>query len=578
MVTWRLIRSLVGVVFTFGGVTSLVAAEPINILDLVHPDSALVLEVQDMERAWSTLNSGQLLQRLRAYQPFQQFFESEAMQKWQRIEERVFKKTGQSLAVRTRSLCSKSMVLSLRLPVNGAPEGVILMETLDEREIPLFIESWDDYEVDTLTTTKSHHGLSYFQRTKERAPKQTLFVATFEKWFALSDHESCIHDVIDRFVGEMDRSNQFGAGSSRGTNLFLRCREQLDPGGELFLHINARPWDQGINELSDYLNLPANITSIWKQISSISSCLRLEQGFVCDTAIEFDESQLSDEWPQIVATASGEPDCPHSLPAEAFLVFGGELELAPVIRYMESHLSPANLAKLSKLRRSAQSLLGGHELLNVVLPPLATKFSGFLVTSSDSQMTNQIVDGVLTSHFDLSKDPNVAGDVGRAADLHLSLTAASRSADHSNIVTVRREQNESLRLEWLSEPVAFPSAFGIKGRQFVIAGSEHFLRQSFETPSDQNTTTHRSDNSRQSFPGASQFVWLDTVQARRLLKLHGSEIVNWLSSVFAEKPDQFARSIESIAAELELIDSLFIALQLESDRIRVRFCGSLDEN
>ena len=574
MTHWGRFQSLVSFCFALSLSATLIAAEPLHILDLVAPDSALCIEVPRLEQTLSALNSSPLMARLSAFPLFQRFLESDGVRKWCRIEKQVFEKTGQSLAESFQLMCAKSLVLALRLPINEVPQGLMITEALNGQVVQEFIENWNQYETDTAMIAKSHRGVGYFQRQKRFAPNQTLYFVTSDLWFALSDHESCIRDVIDRLVGKASPPIQRQAAeSSYQTNPFLKCRERLNVQNGLFVHINERPWDSAIDESVKDLGLPIHFATIWNQIGSVSSCLRIEQDLVCDSMIELDKSRLSSEWPKIVATSADESVLSQFIPPNAFLVVQGKLELAPLIRFIEAQLPPTELAKMRRFRRSVQSLLGGYDLFDAVLPPLAKKFCGFLTADAGPQNSNSMIDGILECHFAPTQDPQIVSDVGRCSDTCLNVRAASVSADHPRVVTVHREVSDTIQLEWLSEPVAFPSAFGIKNRRIVIAGSEDSLRRTFELPTDQKTSGHRSQDLGQRFRGTQQFVWLDTIQVCRLLKLHGPEIVNFLSSEMSLDSGRVANSIDDLAAKLELIDSLFIGCHVDADRIRLTLCG-----
>ena len=164
----NLVQSIGGLIFLLCGIPSIIAAEPLAAFDVVPVDSAMCLEVPSVDQTWSALNANPMFGRLSAFRAFQHFLASDGIQKWERIENNVFQRTGKSLAGLFRALCAKSLIFSLQLPVDGVPRGVVITEALDQQAVQTFVDTWNQYETATLSTAKSHRGVRYFRRFKAR--------------------------------------------------------------------------------------------------------------------------------------------------------------------------------------------------------------------------------------------------------------------------------------------------------------------------------------------------------------------------------------------------------------------------
>ncbi len=573
MLAWSLGLLLV----LFSSAPVLQADDSFAALDLISSDVAFCLEIPALEKTWASLEGSPLMDRLRAFPVYQRFFEHRWFEQWQTLEDHVEKSTGQKLSAQLRALFAKNLVLAIYVSPEGIPKGIMLGEAADPIAIKMAIATWNKLEPNELTVTKSHRGQRYRQRKRNANAEESIYFASSEQWFAISDHESLIQDVIERFVAATAASPQTtNSDSLRLSNRFLQNRERLKKTAAAYIHIDARQWDQVLEESSRGMDESINPAAIWKHISSVSGCLQFDRGVVCDALIEMDKSNLPATWPQFVTTASSAPSWKGRIPAEAMLAVSGHLELAPFISLTLKQIRAADLAELSKIRRMAQSLLGGQELFDVVLPALARDFCGFVVTRPDHRTNRVVLDGMLSTTLDSSRDTKILQDVGRGLETTLNLMAAYFSVECQDVVTVNGEQKDSTQLRWLSETAPFPVAYGMKERSLVVAGSQECLRQSLETQTADNSLTRLTDHSRRYFPDANQLLWIDTARARVMLERNGADIANFFALGSPEEAKRWLNRFEQAGSVLQLVDSLFFVGRVDSDYVRITFGGGLD--
>jgi len=362
----------------------------------------------------------------------------------------------------------------------------------------------------------------------------------------------------------------------RRSNHFARNRERLRKNASAYAHIGARPWDRSLQEASNGQDKPISPASIWKHISYVSCCLQFDRGIVCETIVELDKSNLPREWSQFVMTASGTATWGPRIPAEALLAFGGHLELAPFVQQILDQILPEESRDFWKYRRAAQSLLGGQELFDVVLPALARDFCGYVSSNSDPRTKRIALDGMLGFTLDSPADDKLLQNVNNGLETAVKLLAAYFSAETQDVVVVNREKSESTQICWTSPESPFPVAVGIKERTLVVTGSRERLLQSFDVQIPTRRPTRLAEHSSRYFPNANQLAWFDLAQTRKLLKSNGSEIAGLLGQSSDDDRQRLESRFEQIAPTLELFDSLFVAGRIQYDHIHITYGGGLD--
>ncbi len=565
---------------TCAAVTS--AAEPLTVLDLVGADAAFCLEVPHLDESWSLIEASPLMKRLRAFPAFQRFLESRSFQQWQEVEEKVSKQTGQKLSVQVRSLFGKSLVLAVYVPSQGEPRGILIGEATDAKAVDTAVATWNQMEPNEVTSVKTHRGQRYFHRQKHANARDGAFFVTSDRWFAISDQEGLIQDLIGRLLSVAAANTQPPVdGSLRESPLFLRNRQRLKTDAAAYLFISARPWDRGLEESSRNEKEPINPAAIWKHVSTVSASLQIDGGLVCDAVVELDATHLPNGWSEFVATAASDVVWSRRVPVEALFAVSGHLEISSAIRFMMSQIESRDRAELAKNRRMAQSLLGGNDLLEVVLPVLARNFFGYVVPRRDDRTKRMVLDGSLGFILGSSADEKLLKDVVQGLETALNLLAVYFSAEGKNAVFVRHEMQDSMQLSFLSELAPFPIGYGVKEQTLVIAGSQERVRQTFGLLDQVDmhpggTRSRLSEHSQRLFPRANQLIWFDAANARQLLINQGVDLARLFSQGSQEESARLASRLEQARPFLELIDSLFVAGRIESDHVRITFGAGLD--
>ena len=558
--------------------TTTLASELNSVLEMVAGDAAVCLEIPHLDETWNRLETGAMIDRLRQFPPLQRFLESQGFRHWKSVDDHVARQTGSSLSSQLRAVFGKSLVLAIDVPSTGEPRGVLLGEAMSAEAIRTALATWNKLESNGVVTTKTHHGLKYLQRKREAAARESQFVAIHERWFAVSDHESMIQNVIDRFQSLTSAVPQGTAlpDSLAHSTSFIRNRGRLNNNAVAFVHINARPWDRGLEEGTQGANDPIQLAKIWKNVNSVSAGLRIDRGIVCESVIELNPERLGSEWSRFASTAASPSTWISRIPDDALVAVAGRLEIVPAIRYLLNQMPAHDRTNLAKIRRVVQSLTGGHDLLEKIIPDLARDFGGFITPRVSAGPQQAMLDGAIgfTSHG--PDHATLLANIDRGLDSGLSLLAAYLSAEAPLPLTVQRDQTDGMRLRSLSGNAFFPLAYGLQENNLVLAGSRTRLIQTLESSPSPFRNQRLSNASERFFAGMNQLIWFDAVRTRKLVEERGPELAQLFSHGSAEEAEQLSKRFEQVRPYLGLFDAAFLSASVEADQIRIVIGGSLD--
>jgi len=560
------------------GTTTQALAESLTTLDLVRSDAAACLEIPQLTDKWTHLESGQLLSRLKALPAFQRLLESRGFQQWQAIENHVAMQTGQTLSAQLRNLLGSSLVLAVYVPDKGHPQGILIGEATNAAAVERAQTTWNKLEPNDVVSIKTYRDISYHQRQKRANTNESLFVLTSDRWFALSDQETLIKDVIDRLLSlNAGTPTSSVKESLRQSPLFLRNRQRLPADAAGYVFLSARPWDRGLEDASRDPHQPVNPAAIWKHITAVSASLQLDQGIVCNAVVELDTSRLPSGWSQFVSAAAGDATWSRRIPADALFAISGHFDVSHLVQFFLYQIKPGDRDELAKNRRIARSLMSGNDLFETVLPALARDFCGSIVSRVDSRNNRVYLDGMLGFHFDSSSDAKLMPEIVRGLDGGLAVLAAHLSAEGTKVVTVQNEQSSSKTMRWLSEAAPIPIGYATKGQNVAIAATPMGLRQTLETfDNDRVSPSRLADHAQRFFRKANQLIWFDAARVRQLLEKNAPDIAQLVSHGSADEAKRITEKLEQARPILGLVDSLFVAGQIESDHVRVVFGGGLD--
>lgn len=554
------------------------AGELTSTLDLISSDAAFCLEVPHLNDSWTRIESDPVIDRIRSFPPLQRLLESQGFQHWQAVDDRVSRLTGSRLSSQLRSLFGNSLVLAIEVPATGQPRGILLGEAVNADAIQTALATWSKLEPNGVLFNKSHHGRKYFERKRKPNVKDSAYIAIYDRWFAVSDQESMIHDVIDRFVSlglktsEPDASER----SLSHSRSFVRNRSRLKSDAVAFVHINARPWDRGLEESSQGSNDPIKIPDLWKHVDSVAACLRIDRGIVCDAVIDLNSTHLPMEWSTFVSTARPPSTWIPRMPANALLAVAGRCEIGPAIRFVLNQIPSHDRMELSKIRRVAQSFFGGHDVLEMIIPELVRDFGGFITTRIDERDHCIKPDVAMGFSLNEADHARLMSDIDHGLNSGLSLLAAFQSVEGPVAVTVERTQSEAIRTRSLSKEATIPAAYRISGDGIVIAGSRTLLENSFGPSILQDKNLRLADDSERCFAGMNQLVWIDLAQSRRLLEQHGPDLARFFSPGSSAEAKRISDRFEQSLPYLGSFDSVFLAGRIESDHVRIVLGASLE--
>lgn len=574
----RFVQTCLWIASFFGCSAVVSAVELQSPLDLVTNDVAICVEVPHLEDTWKQIQSGPMAARLRGFAPLLRFLDSPGFRHWQAVEDHVSRQTGARLSAQLKRLFARSLVLAVYVPATGEPRGILIGEAETEDAITTALSTWSKLEPGGVVTTRLHRGQKYLHRKRDPNARESAYIATSGRWFAVSDQESMIHDVIDRFLLLTNATTDAAfEGSLTRLPSFTRNRDRLNRNGAIYVHINARPWDRGLEEAAQDPADPIKLINVWKTISTVSACLRVDQGLVCETEIELEMSNVPADWSKLVQTASDHSTWISRIPGGALLAVAGRLEIAPVVEFITNRMSADDPENFSRIRRICRSLFGGTDVLSSVIPALARNFGGYVTVRRDEVRNQLTVDGVVGFAADVPSLERLDDGLGSL----LSLLAVFLSSESRDVVTVERKPHDGVFIRSLSQSARFPIAYGLGSEspaELIVAGSESQLMRAMKPPAETDINRRLVEHSNRFFPGMNQVIWFDTAETRRVLLNHSSELANSIANGSHDEDVRLSRRFEQMLPYLGLVDSLFISGQIASDHVRVVFGGGLDSD
>ena len=578
MTSWKLTQFLSAALIVFGGAIQALADDSFSALDLVTSDVAFCLEIPHLNDTLSTVESGPLMDRLREFPPFQKFFLGPTFAQWMKIESHVEKTTGEAISTQLRKLFANSLVLAVYVSPNGETQGILIGEAKDNESIQQATETWNGLEPKHVKTNLYHRGQKYSRRLQRPDAKEELFLASSKRWFAISDREPLIQDVIDRFIAATTdvpaNEKAILDNTLRRSESFVAARARLKDNAAAYMHINARKWDRVLAETPKSPDDFIPAADAWKFVSTVASDLRFDRGVVSDTLIQLDETKLTREWKHFIATAGQNSVWNGPVPADAMLAFTTNLDVAPLLRRALRQMQPGELVELNKLLQIARSLFGGHDAVEVVLPALARSMSGIVIAKKDELQTQVSLDGLVRFSLDTGEDRGLQIDIERGLETSLSMLAAYFSSVQPEVVTVRQEENNGIKLRWLSEATPFPLVIGTKTPVIAIGRTKEALLENLEPRNATTMNSRLAADTRRFFPDANQVVWVDVSKARALIEKYGTPIANLVTTVDGSEGHPF----EHVNQVLQLFDSFFLAARVESNQIRMTLGVAVDEH
>ena len=551
-------------------------ADTLSALDLVAPDAAFCLEIPDLDANWAELEKEPMVDRLRGLPTFQRLLDSQVLQRWNSLEERASNIATQSLASQLRNLFAKSLVLAIYVPASRTPQGILVGEANNPQIINTVFTTLNKLEPKQVSVKKQYGKHRYIERKRNPETQETLYFASSDRWFAVSDQESLIHAVMDRFAtATMSNPPMSLPDSLRQSESFVRNRSRLGNGGAAYIHINARHWDGSFEESSRGSQDQLSPALIWKRIESLAARVDFKRGLTCNSVIQLEKERLPKEWSQVVKTASADSNPSTRIPADAVAGFNGHLELAPIAQFALNQVRFNETSDFARMRRIAQSLFNGHDLFQTILPTLARDVHGYVVARKSTPSAGIDLDAKFAFNFHAPDDHRILADIHQGLETGLNLLAAYSSSEGQQVVIVQRDQTPTTQLQWLSEGAILPLAIGSNGQQLVLAGSPELVRRKF-TESPNQPPSRLTQHAKRFFPKANQLIWFDTARIRQLLeedKTVLARLIYWSSS---RESQQLADQLDQWRPLLNAADSLFVAGRLNNDHLHVTFGCGLD--
>lgn len=553
------------------------ASEPLSALDLVSADVALCVEIPRFNETLADLETSPFIERLRAFPMAQRLLEGRGFDQWRKMDQQSAKLTGTPLSTQLRALFANSLVVAISVPAAGPPEGILIGESTDEAGVKSGFATWDQLEPKRILTAKTYRGHAYQHRKRHPNAPDELFVVTSGRWFAISDREARIHAVIDRYLDATAAdAGRTHSNSLRHSALFVKNRQRLKEGCTAYFYLNARSWDRDLKMLSRDEHDPINPMEIWKHCKAVSASLDIEQGPVCDAVVDLETENLPPEWTQVVAAAKGLPSWAGRVPADAIVAVSGHWEVTSLIAFVMNRIPPRDRDEVSKIRRIAQSLLGGHDVLDVVVPALVRDLCGYIVTRVDDRSRRVVLDGAIAFQLDPRDDKGFSADVFQGLRTGITLLAACFSAEGTEVVVAKHERLEEGLVSYLSGVAPFSWACGLNENQIVVAASRQRALQMMAKFTSNESNPRLGEHARRYFPDANQLIWCDATLARLMLDQSPADMARLFAGNSARGVVAWENRFEQLRPILSLVDSIFIAGRIEADHFRVTFGGALD--
>lgn len=556
------------------------AADLSPLLQLVTDDAGLCIEVSNLRDQLPVLEQSNFFQRLQSLDMYREWVEGEEFQHWRAVKQTFERLTGEPLDKTAVDLFGSSVVIAVYPSLDGNTSGVLLTQTAGDESIDRFLDAWNRAEPHK-TVEHSHREQPYFSRSRTSDEAPPIFYARLGHVLAMSNSSTTIEKTIDLHLTSVAASRDPIANfvCIADSPQYQKIRDAYSTPLIASVYFNPRRWD-GFLDLDSNLSLPHQaLCAAWKRTQAIMCGLRFEQGPVFDFVLDYNGEDPGERWNRFLERAQGEPEFLKRVPSDAVFAIAGRhdfADLEPLIRQM---LPSSVLSRWSNYRATARGMLFGLDPFNDVLANFEPNWGAYLCPRRSSGDGRAAMDGVVAFQLPpIERDRVGTQQVSLRAALENGLIAGlnlwalyGEDAQHGTSAEVRTETRDGVTIRYLETSGVFRPAFAITD-EFLILGSGPELVTEFVGGGTKNRLIDDPKFQAQSaehFSGHNQLIYANIGALREVLAKNREHYVQRVAEGHGMSNEAAEHKVAHIEDVLGLVDSMFLAGQVEANRIRI---------
>ena len=322
----------------------------------------------------------------------------------------------------------------------------------------------------------------------------------------------------------------------------------------------------------------------WQRFQSLAIGVDLQSGIVVEAVAQYESANSTKLWSEFVRKTNGAPEFLKKVPRRAIAVFAGRYDPQAIAGLLMHATSEREQKKLRSFRQVSQGLLLGLDLVDDILSEMKTNWGIFVVAPEQLQPGGIPFDGLMA--FELPKvapdeaSPRRTVTVRSALDNGLN-TALNLLAAYYNgkapkvIAIVRSDRQNAAMIRWIDSFGPYQPAYALTADYLIFASTPRLISEFINAKTDESfsTSVQYEVTASNYFSDGSHVLFVNVAALRELLANNKDFFVSHASEMHSLNEQAIRKKLERVDDIVRLIDTGFVAVHIESDRIRLILGG-----
>jgi len=552
-----------------------------SLLELVGVDAGLCIEVSDLKTHVPAIKQSEFFSRLQKLDLYQGWVKSQPHQTLMHAQTTVEKLTGEPFGHTMKNLFGESVVLAVYPSAQHQSAGVLVTRAANAQAINLALDAWNRTKLHQ-THTFEHRGQIYHGRTNVSAgdaKNKTIFYVTLDHRLALSDSEPRIRQVIDLYL-TADQPD--AAAALIYSPKFHQARESLSGDWIASAYFDPRGWDGTLDYKSDGSYRHRALCEIWSRCESIVAGLHMSEGPVLELIMHYDGSNPSPGWKRFVDRSRGPASFLKRIPPNALAAAAGRHDIGGLKNLIPEFLPQRISRQWDNYLATARGMLFGLDLFDDVLPNLEANWGGYIVAGTPERLAQGApIDGLVAFQLpdrdhDEVKGRSLRAAIGNALDSTLNLFVlldGDKSVDEPPVI--RSQQSQGVTIHWVDNLGAYRPAYALTEEYVLIASTPECIGECLATKPEKSLAREpRFRHSQRRYcPSDNQLLFVDVEGMRKLLSEHRELFIKQAVNTHGMQAGLARLELHKIEDVLQLVDTAFMAGQINDHRLRLVMGG-----
>ncbi|MDZ4684800.1 MAG: hypothetical protein SH850_06880 [Planctomycetaceae bacterium] len=559
LVTLVVALGLFGLVRPASSAESLAAVAP--------ADTALFLEIPALDATWTAFDDSELAERWKLTRLSALWLRSPFVEHWRKLDLYSTAKTGQTLTHHLRKLFADGVAIAVVLR-DQKPTGVLVARAASPDDVTAAIRAWDKLEPPLRTESRTHAGRTYHVRVvKKSGGEQSIFYATDETQFVLSDQERLVRDCLQLW-SRVDARRGAATPSLADQPEFQELLREAPPAAMLYLAPHR--WQPVLSQLRDGSPASDLLFAGIGKLRGVMTVVTLDGGLLAELTATLDPAAFSTDWRDFVATAATSPTIIEAAPADALLVAGGRFDVEPFIAGFTRLMPEHDRRELNKVGTVLRTLLLDADPWTVTLPALLSDWGGYVaLRPTDEQQpprSHPFVALISAQRPASAREAGLSLGLENALSFGVNALATALTVEKDGLPITLQRLREGDGQEWRLSGRAW-GEFALRLTTDAVRWSssvEELRRMKDREPGAPPSPLATTANSH--FPKSAAFLWVNS----RLFR--ASDSAPALQALAGGKEPPPLAALNELG---KLFDELFAAVQIQETRIGVRAGGRI---